>query len=107
MNLFFCEIDIHGSSDDGFCADHEFFSFDPIQTDFLFEYCKSKFVESEIIATRNFSLNQTHMQIGLNRLVNLAPAILPKLFIHDNIVSKPMTSILAYFEYVHFLSDWA
>ena len=103
----FCEFDIHGSSDDGFCADYEFFSFDPIQTDFLFKYCKCEFVEFEIIATKNFTLDQTHTQMGLNRLVNFAPTILPRLFIHADIVSRPMTSILARSKYVHFLSDWA
>jgi len=45
--------------------------------------------------------------MGINRLVNLASTLLPKLFIHDDIVSRPMTSILACSEYVHFLFDWA
>ena len=43
----------------------------------------------------------------LNRLANLAPTRLPRLFAHDDLVSRPMTSILAHFEYVYFLSDWA
>jgi len=54
---FSCEVDIHRCSDNGFCADYECFSFDPIQTDFLFEYCKSEFIESEIIATMHFALH--------------------------------------------------
>ena len=60
-----------------FFADYESFSFDPIQTDFLFEYCKSEFVEFEIIAAKNFALDQTHTHIGLNRLVKFTPPILP------------------------------
>jgi len=103
----FCEFDIHGSFDDGFSADYESFCFDPIQIDFLFEYCKSEFVESEMIATKNFASDQTHTHIGLNRLVKCAPLMLPRLLVHDDIVSGPMTSILAHSEYVHFLSDWA
>ena len=67
------EFETHGSSDDGLCADYESFSFDPIQNDFLFEYYESEFVESEIIATKNFALDHTHTHIGLNKLVNLAP----------------------------------
>ena len=104
---FFCEFNIHGGSDDGFYANYESFSFDSIQTDFLFEYYKSKFVEFEMIATKNLALDQTHAHILLNRLVNLAPPIFPRLLVHDDIVSRPMTSILACFEYVNFLSDWA
>ena len=104
---FSAEFDIHRSSDDSFCADYESFSFYPIQINFLFEYCGSEFVESDTIATKNFSLDQTHTHIGLNRLVKCAPHMLPILFIHDNIVSRPMTSKLTHFEYVHFLFDWA
>ena len=37
--------------------DYESFSFDSIQTDFLFKYRKSEFVESEIITTKNFAVN--------------------------------------------------
>ena len=87
--------------------DYESFSFDSIQTDFLFEYCKSEFVEPKIIVTKNFALDQTHAQMGLNRLVNFAPTILSRLFVHDDIVSRRMMSILTRSEYVHFLSDWA
>ena len=47
------------------------------------------------------------MHIGHNKLVNLAPTFLPRLFVHDDIVSRPMNPILARSEYVHFLSDWA
>jgi len=104
---FSCEFDIYGSSSNDFCADYESFSFNSIQTNFLFEYCKSEFIESEIIATKNFALEQTHMHIGLNRLVNFASTISPRLLVHDDIISRPMTSILAHFKYVHFLSDWA
>ena len=104
---FSYEFETHGSSDDGFCADYESFSFDPIQTDFLSEYYKSEFVKSEIIATKNFALDQTYTHIGLDRLMNLAPILLPRLFIHANIVFKPMTSILSCSEYVHFLSNRA
>jgi len=67
---FSYEFETHGSSDDGFCADYESFSFDPIQTDFLSEYYKSEFVKSEIIATKNFALDQTYTHIGLDRLVS-------------------------------------
>ena len=38
---FSCEFETHASSNDGFCADCESFSFDSFQTDFLFEFDKS------------------------------------------------------------------
>jgi len=103
---FSCEFDIHGSSDGGFYADYESLSFDSIQIDFFFEYFQSEFVESEIIATKNFALDQTHAHIGLNKLMKFAPLILPRLVVHD-IVYRPITSILTHSQYAHFLSDWA
>jgi len=54
---FSYEFETDGSSDDGVCADYESFSFDPIQTDFLFEYYKSEFVKYEIISTKHFALD--------------------------------------------------
>ena len=45
--------------------------------------------------------------MGLNKLVKFALIRLPRLLIDANIVSRPMTLILARSEYVHFLSDWA
>ena len=104
---FSYEFETHGSSNDGFCVDYEPFSFDSIQTDFLFYYCKSDFVESEIIATKTFTLDQTHMHFGFNRLVKFAPLMLPRLLVYADIVSRPMISLLAHFECVNFLSDWA
>lgn len=100
------EFAIHGSSDDGLCANYVSFSFDPIQTDFLFKCYESEFVESKIIATKNFALDQTLVLFDMTRLVNLAPTLLPRLFVHADTVSRPMTSILALSEYVHFLFDW-
>ena len=47
------------------------------------------------------------MNTGLNRLVKFASSLWPKLLVHANIVSRPMTSPLVLFEYVHFLPDWA
>jgi len=47
------------------------------------------------------------MLFVITRLLKSALIILPRLLVHVNIVSRLMTSILAYFEYAHFLSDWA
>jgi len=54
---FLCGFDVDESVDEGFCAEYESFSFDPIQTGLLFENCKSKFVQFESIGTKNFALN--------------------------------------------------
>jgi len=75
------EFETHGSSDDGVCADYESFSFDPIQTGFLFEYCKFDFVEPKMIATKNFALDKNYTQMGLNKLVKCAPPMLPRLLL--------------------------
>ena len=47
------------------------------------------------------------MHIGLNRLVDLRLTNLPRPFIHDDILSRPMTHLLATFEYVYPFFDWA
>jgi len=86
-------------------AEYEFFSFDPIQADFLFESCKSDFVESEIIAIENFDVDQTHERIALKGLMDLGPIALLRQFIHDDPISRPMTHFLATFEYVYLFPD--
>ena len=73
------------------CAEYEYFSFEPIQIDLLFGNCKSEFVESESIANKKFALDPTYTHIGLNKLVNFAPTILPRLIFHDDPISRPMT----------------
>ena len=47
------------------------------------------------------------MLYDINRLVKFASSLWPKLLVHANIVSRPMTSLLAYSEYVHFIPEWA
>ena len=54
---FSCEFETHGSSNDGFCPDYESFSFDSIQTDFLFESRRSESTEFEMITTDDFTLD--------------------------------------------------
>jgi len=56
----FCGFDVDMSLSKDSCVEYESFSIDPIQTDLLFEYCKSAFVESDFV-TKNFTLAQTHM----------------------------------------------
>jgi len=88
-------------------AEYEFFSFDPIQADLLFESCKSDFIESEAIVIEHFDLDQPPERITLKGLVDLGPSILPKLLIHDDHIFRPMTSTLATFTYVCLFPIWA
>jgi len=88
-------------------VEYESFSFDSIQADILFESCKSDFVESEAIATKNFDLDQTHTHIDLKGLVDLGPSDLPRPVIHDDYICRPMSHFLASFEYVYLFSNWA
>ena len=87
-------------------AEYESFSFDPIRIELLFENCKSKFVESGSIATKNFALNQIHAHFGTQRLVDFAPTILPRPFIHDDLISRPMTNWLASLNYICLFDVW-
>ena len=60
-----------------------------------------------MITTDDFTLDQTHMHIELKGLVNFDPFAWPKLLVHADIISRPMTSPLAVFEYVHFIPEWS
>ena len=74
---FACRFDDNEDFDEDFCTEYESFSFDPLQADLLFEYCKSEIVEFDNVIIENFDLDQTYTHIGLNRLVNFTPTILP------------------------------
>ena len=115
----FCGFDVKMSRKEDFRAEYESFSVDPVQTDPLLEYCsppsvlasldppESTFVESETFVFDIPCLDQTHMHIELKGHVDLEPFALPRQLIHDNPISRPMTSPLAYSEYVHFIPEWA
>ena len=53
------------------------------------------------------TFDQTHMHIELKGLVDLKPFALPRQFVHADPISRPMTSPLAVFEYIHFIPKWA
>jgi len=38
--------------------------------------------------------------------VKFVPLIFPRLLVYADIISRPMTSLLAHSEYVNFLPDW-
>jgi len=86
---------VHVGLDVDMCAEYESFSFDPIQANLLFESHKSKFIESKVIVTEHFDLDQTHERIELEGLMDLGPTVLPRPFIQDDHISRPMTYRLA------------
>jgi len=104
---FLCGFDVNVSLNVDLCVEYASFSFDSIQIDFLFESSNSELVEYESIAAETFDLDQTLEQIELKGLVNLAPTILPRLLIHENHIFRPMTKLLAHYEYVCLFSNWA
>jgi len=59
------------------------------------------------MATKNFDLTQTLTQIELRGLADLGAMTLPGLLIHDDILSRPMTHLLANFKYVCLFDVWA
>jgi len=104
---FSCGFDINEGLDEGFCVEYESFSFDPIITALPFESRKSEFVEFKNIATKNFDLYPTLAHIGLKRLMDFGLSILPRPLIHDAIIFRQMTYMLARYDYVYLFSDWA
>jgi len=101
--LFSCGFDINESFD----AEYESFSFDPIQTNFIFKSHKSAFVEFGNIVTENFDLDQTLAHFDIKRLVEFGPIILPRLLIHNEKISRLMTHLLANFQYACLFDVWA
>jgi len=97
---FSCEFDINKSLDECFYVEYESFSFDPISTDLLFESCKSEFVESKTFMPLTFVLEQTLVHSDNRRSVEFVPTILPKPFVHYDIVSRLITHLLANFKYI-------
>ena len=89
------------------CAEYESFSFDPIQTDLLFESIKSELVESDNLGIKNFDLVQILMLLKITRLVDLGPNVLPRSILHDDIISRPMTHQLASLNYICMFDVWA
>jgi len=104
---FSCGFDVNVSLDMDLYAEYESVSFDHVQPKSFLNICKFQIVKSNNVVTKNFDLNQTLILFDITRLVNFAPTILPRLLVHDDIVSRPMTSIPAHFECVHFLFNWA
>jgi len=54
---FSCGFDVNVSLDVDLCDEYESFSFDPVQANHLFEYCKSEIVESNNVVITNFDLD--------------------------------------------------
>ena len=88
---FSCGFDVNVGLDVNLCAEYEYFSFALIHLDFLFESHKYEFVESEAIVLENFNLDQSLLLFDIIRLVDFAPTILPRLFAHDNLISRTTT----------------
>ena len=88
------------------CVEYESFSFDPIITDLLFGSHKSEFVESETIVIENFDLDQTLAHFAIKRFVDSGPIYLPRQFIHNDTISRPMTHLLVKFECISLFDVW-
>jgi len=91
---FSCEFDVNVCWDVNLCAEYESFYFNPIHPSFLCESHKAKFVESEAIVPECFDLDQTPTHIELKELVDLGLTNFPRPFIHDDILSRPITHLL-------------
>ena len=87
---FSCGFDVNVSLDVDLYAEYESFSFDSVQADFLFEYCKSNIVKSNNVVIKNSDLSQTLVMFNVTRLVNFLPTILPRLLIHFDIISSQL-----------------
>ena len=88
-------------------ADYESFSIAPIITYHFCESFKSKFLESKPFEPVTCNLNHTLKYAKITRLVNLGPTNVPRYCVHDNHIFRPMTHVLANFEYVSLFDAWA
>jgi len=70
---FSCVFDVNVGLDVDLSTEYESFSFNPIQTDLLFESCGSKFIESETIVTENFAWTRLYRILNLTDLWTLHP----------------------------------
>ena len=85
------------------CVDYELFSCAPIITYHFCESFKFEFLESKSFEPIPVDLNHTLNYAKITRLVNLGPTIMPRYFAHDYHISRPMTNVLANFEYSPYL----
>jgi len=91
---FTCGLGKKESLDVGFCVEYELFYFDPIIFEIFLERAMSTFIESETFAPMTTNVDQTFKHTERKGLVDLGPIILPRLFIHDDKISRPMTHLL-------------
>jgi len=91
-------LDINESFDECFCVEYDSFSFDPIITDHPLESRKFKSIKSWTFVPMTSDLDQTLAHVELKILMNFGPTILPRLLIHYDKISKPMSHLLAHFE---------
>ena len=80
--------------------EYESFFFDPIIIVSLFESRKSDFFKSEKFMSMAIDLDQTFEHVKIKRLMDLGPTNLPRVLVHDDHISRPMTYMLATFTYV-------
>ena len=64
------------------------------------------FLDSKNFVPMMVTLDQTLEYTEITRLIELGPTILPKQFIHDDQISRPMTHLLARFEYFSSFDIW-
>jgi len=72
----------------------------------VFESDRSEFVESEIFLPMTFALDQTLAHSDTKRLVDSEPTVLPRLLIHDDPISRPMTHRLTSLSYIYVFDVW-
>ena len=88
-------------------VEYESFPFDPAIIDLVFESRKSEFVESENIMMKHFYLDQTLEHFDIKRLGDIEPTVLPRRHVRDVKIARPITKLLACYEYLYLLYDWA
>jgi len=88
------------------CVDYESFSFGPFIIYHFYESFKSEFLESKPFKPITVDLNHSLKFAKIKRLVNLGPTNMPRYFVHDYHISRPMTHVQANFEYVSLFDGW-
>jgi len=88
-------------------VEYESFSFAPIITHHFYEAFKSDFFESKPFAPITVDLNHSLEYAKIKGPMNLGPTNVPRYFVHDYHSSRPMTHVLANFEYISLSDAWA
>jgi len=100
-------LDKNEDLDVGFCIQCKSFSFNPIISILILGKSKFEFLESKSFVPMIVNLDQTLEHIEIKGFIDIGSTILPRQFIHDDQISRPIAYLLAKFERICLFDIWA